>query len=183
MTDTKKTEATVSEQALTPSVARKSPRKLVPRPASTTAAPAADAVVKPAVKPAVKRVAKVDLELEATNARNKKAMSEALAKAQAVKIAQPLGRPLPPPDLPKAKKPAKVVKAKKVKLVRDSYAMPEPEYAAIAALKKRLLELGSEFKKSEVLRAGVAALVALNDAELMVVMGRVERIKTGRPGK
>lgn len=179
MTDTKKTEATVSDQAPAPSVARKPPRKLVPRPAPKAAVAATDAVVKPAVK----RVAKVDLELEATNARNKKAMSEALAKAQAVKIAQPLGRPLPPPDLPKSKKPAKVAKAKKVKLVRDSYAMPEPEYAAIAALKKRLLELGSEFKKSEVLRAGIAALVALNDAELMAVMGRVERIKTGRPGK
>ena len=137
-------------------------------------------------KPAAKRVKKVDVELEATNARNKKAMSDALAKVMAVKIAQPLGNPVPPADLPKAKKPAKAakpVKPKKLKLVRDSYAMPENEYAAITVLKKRLSGLGGEFKKSELLRGGIAALAALNDAELLVAMGRVEKIKTGRPAK
>ena len=30
---------------------------------------------------------------------------------------------------------------------------------------------------------GIAVLAALNDAELKAVMGRVERIKTGRPAK
>ena len=89
-------------------------------------------------------------------------------------------------EAPKAKKAAKTekpAKARKVKLVRDSYAMPETEYARIGELKKRLAALGNEVKKSELLRGGIAVLAALNDAELKAVMGRVERIKTGRPSK
>jgi hypothetical protein len=61
--------------------------------------------------------------------------------------------------------------------------MPEAEYARIGELKKRLAALGAEVKKSELLRGGIAVLAALNDAELKAVMGRVERIKTGRPAK
>lgn len=127
-----------------------------------------------------------------TVAKHQKALAEALEQAEAICY--------DPPQAPKAKpaksvkaakaakvdKPAKVekpVKAKKPKLVRDSYAMPEAEYAQIAVLKKRMGGLGSEVKKSELLRAGVAVLAALNDAELKAVMDRVERIKTGRPSK
>lgn len=83
----------------------------------------------------------------------------------------------------KGKKAVKPVKAKKVKLVRDSYAMPENEYAQIGELKKRLATMSVDVKKSELLRAGVAVMAALNDAELKQVMARVERIKTGRPAK
>lgn len=67
--------------------------------------------------------------------------------------------------------------------MRDSYAMPEAEHARIGELKKRLAALGREVKKSELLRGGIALLAALNDAELKAVMGRIERIKTGRPKK
>ena len=67
--------------------------------------------------------------------------------------------------------------------MRDSYAMPESEYARIGELKQRLAALGAPARKSELLRGGIAALAALNDAELKAVMGRVERIKTGRPNK
>lgn len=204
MAQNKKSEAKETAKPVAKSSAPKPPKKLIPRTAPKMPAPAPEVVVEPvaapsiampaaevsvalaatpAAKPVVKRVRKVDVELEATNARNKKAMSEALAKAMAVKIAQPLGRPVPAPDLPKSKKPLKAVKPRKIKLVRDSYAMPENEYAALGALKKRLAGLGTEFKKSEFLRAGIATLVALNDAELVAVMGRVERIKTGRPAK
>lgn len=80
----------------------------------------------------------------------------------------------------KAEKPAK---PRKIKLVRDSYAMPEPEYQQIGALKKRLAAMGGDAKKSELLRAGIALLASLNDAELKVAVGRIERIKTGRPSK
>ena len=202
MSENKKAETKVVAEPVAKSGAPKPPKKLIPRIAPKVVAPAPEAVAEPvaapvveaatapvAAKPAVKRVKKVDVELEATNARNKKAMSDALAKVMAVKIAQPLGRAVPAPDLPKSKQPAKPEKAakppkpKKIKLVRDSYAMPENEYAAISALKKRLSVLGNEFKKSELLRAGIATLTALNDAELVTVMGRVQKIKTGRPAK
>lgn len=160
--------------------------KLVPRTApKVEALPADEApMVAPAPvvsAPAVAKTAakKKPSELDDIKARNKKALADALAKAQAVKITQPLGQTVPAP--PKVGKPAK---EKKAKLVRDSYAMPEAEYAQIAVLKKRLVGLGAgATKKSELLRAGIALLAALNDAELAAVMGRVERIKTGRPAK
>ena len=204
MAENKKTEAKDIAKPVAKSSAPKPPKKLIPRTAPKVvapppeptaepiAAPAVEAAAPVAAKPAAKRVRKVDVELEATNARNKMAMSDALAKVMAVKIAQPLGRAVPPPDLPKSKhaaksakpeKAQKPAKPKKVKLVRDSYAMPENEYVVIGALKKRLAALGNEFKKSELLRGGIAALAALNDAELLVAMGRVHKIKTGRPAK
>ena len=141
-------------------------------------------------------------------ARHQKALADAAKTAKAVKLAQPAKvtkvASTPASDSAvkakpvKAAKPAKVekvakngkaakaekpAKPRKLKLVRDSFAMPEAEYAKIAELKKRLAALGSEVKKSELLRGGVAVLAALNDAELKAVMARIERIKTGRPAK
>ena len=78
---------------------------------------------------------------------------------------------------------SKSAKPRKIKLIRDSYAMPEAEYAQIAQLKQRLLELGESVKKSELLRAGLAQLATLDDAALLAAMASVERIKTGRPAK
>ncbi|WP_028455056.1 hypothetical protein [Chitinilyticum litopenaei] len=74
-------------------------------------------------------------------------------------------------------------KAVKVKLVRDSYTIPDHEYAQLAVLKGRLLKQGAEFKKSELLRAGLLLLSTLDDAALQAAAGRVERIKTGRPAR
>ena len=78
---------------------------------------------------------------------------------------------------------SKSAKPRKIKLIRDSYAMPEAEYAQIAQLKQRLLELGETVKKSELLRAGLAQLTPLDDAALQAAIAGVERIKTGRPAK
>ena len=74
-------------------------------------------------------------------------------------------------------------KPRKVRLVRDSFTMPEHEYVRIGELKKRLQALGQGMKKSELLRAGLLLLDALNEVELKAVCARVERIKTGRPAK
>ena len=135
-------------------------------------------------------------------ARHQKALADAAKTAKAVKLAQPAKltkvASTPASDSAVKAKPAKAekvakngkaakaekpAKPRKLKLVRDSFAMPEAEYAKIAELKKRLAALGSEVKKSELLRGGVGVLAALNDAELKAVMARVERIKTGRPTK
>lgn len=75
---------------------------------------------------------------------------------------------------------------KKVKGVRDTFTMPEPEYELIRALKKRCLGLGVAVKKSEVLRAGVAVLAALSDDRLTQAVtsvagsGRLPGNKNGR---
>ena len=78
---------------------------------------------------------------------------------------------------------AKPVPVKKQKLVRDSFSFPAHEHAALADLKKRAKNLGKEFKKSEILRAGIAHLVAMADAVLVAALDKVERVKTGRPAK
>jgi len=145
----------------------------------TAVGAAAVAAAPVAKKPAVKRSSKLD----ETKARNKKALAEALVKVQAVKI------PPPPVALPettktaKPAKPAKPVKAKKVKLVRHSFSMPETEYAQIALLKKRIADFGGKARRSELVRAGIAALAALDNVQLTAMMARIERIKTGRPKK
>ena len=72
---------------------------------------------------------------------------------------------------------------KKVKLIRDSFSIPETDYVLFATLKQRALAAGIDVKKSEVLRAALATLAKLDDAALVAAIGLVERIKTGRPKK
>ena len=174
--------------AAKPVAAPKPPKKLVPRPApkaeaqpaaadkpapeAPLATPVATAAAAVKAKP-VRKPTKV----QQTVAKHQKVLADALVKAQAIKYDQPKVMKQ------EATKTAKPAKAKKVKLVRDSYAMPDNEYAQIGVLKKRLSGLGSDVKKSELLRGGIAVLAALSDAELKAAMGRVERIKTGRPAK
>ncbi|MDZ7584805.1 MAG: hypothetical protein U0938_08230 [Thiobacillus sp.] len=89
----------------------------------------------------------------------------------------------PEPFVARDKKAGKPAKAKKSKLVRDSFTMPDGEYALIAALKKRCLDAGVSVKKSEILRAAVANLAKLSDASVLAAVRRLEVIKTGRPAK
>ena len=77
------------------------------------------------------------------------------------------------------KKPAK----QRARLVRDSFTMPESDFALIAALKARTLAAKRETKKSELLRAGLHALAALDSATLIDALGRLQPLKVGRPKK
>lgn len=72
---------------------------------------------------------------------------------------------------------------RKAKMIRDSFTFPESDYALIAQLKQRAIGLGQEIKKSELLRAGLVALSAMPDQDLLVSLGQVERVKMGRPSK
>ena len=169
--------------ATLPSVAPTPPKKLQPRVAPQPEVAATDAAAAVPKAPVAKKpVVKKPSRLDETKARNKKALAEALAKAQAVQIVPPSGTPSLP-DLPKAAKPAKPVKPKKIKLVRQSFSMPETEYAQIALLKKRIADFGGKARRSELVRAGIAALAAMDNVELTALMARVERIKPGRPAK
>lgn len=82
---------------------------------------------------------------------------------------------------PAVASPARDTKAKKPKLVRDSFTIPKDEYAAIEALKLRTGQLGTTAKKSELLRAGLKLLSALGDDALAKALQAVPSIKTGRP--
>jgi len=86
-----------------------------------------------------------------------------------------------PPKAPKADKPAD--KAKKPKLVRDSFTIPKNEFTVLEDLKLRAGKLGRPVKKSEVLRAGVMALAAMGDAAFLASISGVPAVKTGRPAK
>ncbi len=78
-------------------------------------------------------------------------------------------------------KPVKVEKAKKPKMIRDSFTIPKTEYLVIDALKERAGKLSRAAKKSELLRAGVKALAAMSDAAFLAALTAVPTIKTGRP--
>lgn len=180
----------MSQTKKTASVAPKAPKKLIPRTAPKAAEvllPAAEVVVPdlaPVAAPVVTEVA-ADVAVPAKVAPAAKAKAKVAAKPALTAAEKAAAAPIKTP-LGKASKPVKAEKppkAKKIKLVRDSYAMPEAEYAQIAVLKKSLAAQGIDVKKSELLRAGIAVLVALDAAELQTVMSHIERIKTGRPSK
>jgi hypothetical protein len=78
------------------------------------------------------------------------------------------------------KKPKKEIKKK---VVRDSFTMPQSEYAKIVEIKAICLKAKMHVKKSEVLRAGLKLLAELNAAQLKAAFGGLEKIKTGRPQK
>jgi hypothetical protein len=69
----------------------------------------------------------------------------------------------------------------KAKLVRDSFTIPKLEYLVLEALKLRAAKLGRPSKKSEMLRAGIGALDAMNDKALLAALNLVPSLKTGRP--
>jgi hypothetical protein len=83
----------------------------------------------------------------------------------------------PQPAMKKAKK------EHKVKVVRDSFTMPQSEYQKIAEIKAACLKAKMHVKKSEVLRAGLKLLADLNATKLKQVLDNLEKIKTGRPKK
>lgn len=70
---------------------------------------------------------------------------------------------------------------RKPKLVRDSFTIPKTEYAAIDELKTRAIGLGTSVKKSELLRAGLMALVAMSDGAFKAAVAAVPTLKPGRP--
>ena len=69
----------------------------------------------------------------------------------------------------------------KHKLVRDSFAIPKSEYAVLDALKLRAATLARPAKKSEVMRAGIAALAGMSDEAFLAALAAVPALKTGRP--
>ncbi len=100
-------------------------------------------------------------------------------------VAAPAAPAAAKPAADKAAKPQKPAKPEKqrVKLVRDSFAMPEADFALIALLKSRAVDAKRPAKKSELLRAGLKALQALQPAQLVSALDALAPIKTGRPKK
>jgi len=77
----------------------------------------------------------------------------------------------------------KLLKEKKIKLVRDSFTIPKPEYMVLDVLKTRALVLGLAVKKSELLRAGIKALASMSDSQFTTILKSIPTLKSGRPSK
>lgn len=112
--------------------------------------------------------------------------SKTTVKAPAGKKVASVKAAAKPSNKPAEKKVAEVKKAKKetkVKVVRDSFTMPQSEYQKIAALKELCLTAGLHVKKSEILRAGLQALTAMSVPQLKNAVAKLDKIATGRPKK
>ena len=145
---------------------------------------------KPAAKPAAKPKTATRSLLTKVVANNKskpaptvKAVTPAKAATKMANNNSVVKRDVTPSIVVKTRKLSKADKPKKIKMVRDSFSMPENEYSQFAALKRRCLLAGVHVKKSELLRAGLIRLLKLSDSELVNVVGQVEILKTGRPPK
>lgn len=118
----------------------------------------------------------------------RKSARPAPAPAPAVKPAAPTAM-LAPAAAPKAGKPPKAAKPPKKpaklrpQLVRDSFTMPEADFSLVATLKARALAAQRHVKKSELLRAGLQALAAMDSRTLVASLDRLEPVKIGRPKK
>ena len=162
-----KMKPTATAAGITVAAEAKAPPKPAARPKA--AKPVAPAAPKPARIPAAAK----------TSSTTKKA------------VTLPRARKLPPAEVAHEPKPfiaknrtaGKPAKVKKVKLVRNSFTMPDREYEQIAALKKRCLVAGVPAKKRDILRAAVANLAKLSDSSLVATVRRLEAIKKGRPAK
>lgn len=147
---------------------------------TTSAAPAkraAPAAAKPAVQPAARKPAAKPAARPAATVAVKPP-----AKV-AKKVAPPMKAARKGPAKPVAPVDAVREKAKKARLVRDSFTMPEHEYEVIGQVKKSCLKAGFEIKKSELLRIGVALISQLDLATLQNVLASLPQLKTGRPKK
>ena len=155
----------------------------VAKPAVAATKPKA-VVAKKAVKPAAKPVA------TKSKAPAKKAVTKAATKVAAKVVKKAATKVAPKPaGKPAVKAPQAAVKpvvqvkekAKKAKLVRDSFTMPEGEYQVLSDVKKAFLKSGVSVKKSELLRAGVALIKNMELAKLNAVIAALAPIKAGRP--
>lgn len=92
-----------------------------------------------------------------------------------------------PPAAPAAEKKKDKEKdkprAKKQKLVRDSFTMPEAEYEALADVKKACIKAGVAVKKSELLRVAVGLLRKMEVAQIQEALDALTPVKAGRPSK
>ncbi|MFC5511253.1 hypothetical protein ACFPOU_08950 [Massilia jejuensis] len=165
-----------SRAAAKPVSAKASPKTAAKVPARAAVKPAAKAAVKAAPKAARKPAGPV------AKAAAKPAAKSAPGVRNAVRALVKAGRETPAAGRTRAAAatPAAPDTARPM-LVRDSFTMPDEEYAVLATVKQACLKAGFEIKKSELLRIGVALVGRLDLATLRQVLDSLPQLKTGRP--
>lgn len=169
------TSAPVSAPAAVKLLAKKvarTPVKKTTAPTKPAVKSAARVAVKPVARTATPRAA-VKSVVSTTPTAAPKAAAKAPAKVAPKATIAPASKPVE----------SKLLKAKKPKLVRDSFTIPKLEYLKLEELKHRSVKLGASVKKSELIRAGIMALAAMTDAHFLKATQAVPAIKTGRPAK
>lgn len=137
--------------------------------------PASKTATRPAAKSAGRAPART-----ATKTAVKTVAKTATAKRVVAKVAQPkVPETLKAPVVAEVKAP----KPDKVKLIRDSFTMPRDDWALIQQLKDRALDFKRPVKKSELLRAGLQALMKLDNTQLQAALEGLRPLKLGRPKK
>ncbi|QJQ07820.1 hypothetical protein EJG51_017265 [Undibacterium piscinae] len=142
---------------------------------------APQSVAKPAAKPATKAATKAATKV-ATKVTTKpvvKVATKPVTKALVKSAVKPAAKPATA---------AKAVqgtmhKAKKEKLIRDSFTMPESEYAVLGQVKKACISAGVEVKKSQLLRIGLLLLSQTDVTRLANLIASLAPLKAGRPKK
>jgi hypothetical protein len=163
--------------------------KVAPKPAAKSATVRKTAVAKKPVATkvaaaktlaAVKKTAAVKKPavVKKPVAAKKVVSAKPVAKKAVAKVAKPIKANVVPKVVVKETAAPKV---KKAKLVRDSFSMPEAEYAVLGAVKKACLKAGIEVKKSELLRIGVALIQKMDVSALKGVLATLPPLKAGRP--
>lgn len=66
-------------------------------------------------------------------------------------------------------------------IIRETFSLPPGESMDIDAARRRCAVAGVMLNRSEVIRAGIAALAKLDDATFLAVTSSVPKLKTGRP--
>lgn len=173
--------------------ATKSPAKpAIAKPVAAKATTATQATAKKV--PTSKVVAKPIAAAKPVAASKAVASKPAETKAAAVKkvVAKPTQAKTPvakagTPPIKKVKalsNPVAEEKPVKIKLIRDSFTIPENEYAVIADIKKACLTQGIEVKRTEVIRAGLYLLKQLPVKAIAdCITSKLPKPKTGRPKK
>lgn len=178
-TENPTTEALVTSPA-PEKVAAKAPAKAQSKPAAKPATEVA-AKAKPITKAITKAIAKPVVEPTTAPAVKAKPATKAAAKPAEKPAAKSVSKSVAK-SVPQVA-PVKATKAKKPKMVRDSFTFPKDEYTVLDELKLRAAKLGHPIKKTELLRAGVKAIAAMADAALLAALQSVPSLKTGRPAK
>lgn len=66
-------------------------------------------------------------------------------------------------------------------IIRETFSLPPGDSACIDALRLRAAKSGVMLNRSEIIRAGIAALAMLNETQFADVTNEVPKLKTGRP--
>jgi len=112
-------------------------------------------------------------------ANERESINQRFAKAEAILGGKTKEKPQTTEPKPvKAK--AKPKPAPRPKMIRDSFTMPEVDYSLFDKIKADCMKAGIAANKSEMVRAGLKALSAMNQTQLREAIGAIDKVKPGR---